>query len=98
MNQYALYLDGKVEVWTRGRFVVEANTEAEAVEKLRNHVETNGFMNSSDDGGDIRFIDDHFLYETMEHLTPKENGHQTTLEIVNPENETERFWDNNGGE
>ena len=95
MEKFNLYLDGKVEVWNRVHFIIEAESEQEAAQKLRNHVsEQGGFLSAANPAPGIDIVSDEFLYETMDLTEPLENDNQVTLEIVTADKEEKYLWRN----
>lgn len=80
MAIFNFYQDQKHTVWDRHRFSVEATTYEEAVEKVCS-IKERLIIESVDDGDDITFDSCETLYDTMEHLSPEDNGGCSTLEI-----------------
>lgn len=69
--EYKLYVDKKCTVWERETFLVEADTQVEALEKIEKlDSEAYGY-----------FTEAETLYDTMSELSPEENNGEATIEI-----------------
>lgn len=84
MAKFNFYQDQKHTVWDRNRFSIEAVTYEEAVEKVRS-IKDRLIIESVDEGITINSCET--LYDTMEHLSPEENGDCSTLEMFNENGE-----------
>jgi hypothetical protein len=87
MKTFNFFRDEKMSVWYRGEFQVDAETKEEAIAKV---IQMEKESNSND--LDIRW---EVMDDTMEGMTPEENGNQPTLEIYF-ESEQERGDDGDG--
>lgn len=77
MGTYRLYVDRKCTVWEREHYMIEAESETEALEKcLSPDVECSG---------------SEFLYDTAEYMTPKDNDNYPTLEVFNKDTDKQIF-------
>jgi hypothetical protein len=79
-KDFYFYLDEKCTIWTRTHFCVEADTYEEAQKLSLELVETG-------EAGVFGSSDYETLYETMEGITPSENGNNPTFELYNNEHE-----------
>lgn len=80
METYKLSVDRKCTIWEREYYTIKAESETEALEKcLDPYVECS---------------DSEFLYDTADHMTPKDNDNYLTLEVFN-EDTNERIFSNN---
>lgn len=84
MATFNFYQDQKTTVWDRNRFSVEASTYDEAVEKVRSIKDL--LIAESEQNG-IKLNSCETLFDTMEHLSPEDNGGCPTLEIFNENGE-----------
>ena len=77
MVKYRYYVDQKETVWRRYHCDVEANSEEEAIEKMKaDAFDYHGFggVNGQIDAAEV-------LEETSEDMTFEENGNQPTREV-----------------
>lgn len=79
METYRLNVDRKYTIWEREYYVIEAESETEALEKCLSP--------------DVECSYSEFL-DTAEHMTPKDNDNCPTLEVFN-EDTDERIFSNN---
>ena len=80
MGTYRLSVDRKYTIWEREYYMIEAESEIEALEKcLSPDVEC--------DGSELQ-------YDTAYYMTPKDNDNYPTLEVFN-EDTDERIFSNN---
>lgn len=82
MATFNFYQDQKHTVWDRHRFSVEADDYEEAIAKVCS-IKDRLIIESVDDGDGITFDSCETLYDTMEHLSPEDNGGCSTLEMFN---------------
>ena len=80
METYRLSVDRKYTIWEREYYVIEAESETEALEKCLSP--------------DVEYSDSEFQYDTAYHMTPKDNDNYPTLEVFN-EDTDERIFSNN---
>jgi hypothetical protein len=73
MKTFNFFRDEKMTIWYRGEFKVEAETLEEAKSKV---IQMEKESNSDD--LDIRW---EIMDDTMDGMTPEENGNEPTLEI-----------------
>jgi hypothetical protein len=90
-KDFYFYLDEKCTIWTRTHFCVEADTYEEAQKRSLELVE-NGKCGNDYAGRSFGQCyngasDYETLYETMEGITPSENGNNPTFELYNNEHE-----------
>lgn len=79
METYRLNVDRKYTIWEREYYVIEAESETEALEKCLSP--------------DVECSYSEFL-DAAEHMTPKDNDNYPTLEVFN-EDTDERIFSNN---
>jgi hypothetical protein len=82
MKTFDFYLDTKVTTWYRTKFEIEAETLEEAEKKAIEFRER----------GDNTDVPWEQVDETIEGMTPDENGNQPTEELYNEESNL--IWDN----
>ena len=80
METYRLSIYRKYTIWERERYMIEAESETEALEKCLSP--------------DVECSDSEFQYDTAEYMTPKDNDNYSTLEVFN-EDTDERIFNNN---
>ena len=80
METYRLRVDRKYTIWEREYYMIEAESETEALEKCLSP--------------DVECSDSEFQYDTADHMTPKDNDNYPTLEVFN-EDTDERIFSNN---
>ena len=80
METYRLSVDRKYTIWERERYMIEAESETEALEKCLSP--------------DVDCSDSEFQYDTAEYMTPKDNYNYPTLEVYNRDTH-ERIFSNN---
>ena len=80
METYRLSIYRKYTIWERERYMIEAESETEALEKCLSP--------------DVECSDSEFQYDTADHMTPKDNNNYPTLEVFN-EDTGERIFSNN---
>ena len=80
MQTYRLSVDRKYTIWKREYYMIEAESETEALEKCLSP--------------DVECSDSEFQYDTAYHMTPKDNDNYPTLEVFN-EDTDERIFSNN---
>lgn len=80
MGTYNLNVDRKYTIWKREYYVIEAESETEALEKCL--------------GSDVECFDSEFQYHSVARLTPKDNDNYPTLEVYNADTD-ERIFSNN---
>ena len=78
MATFDFYQDQKHTVWDRHYFSIEASSYEEAVEKVRSIRDTQVTDNETDG---VNFKECRTLYDTMELLSPEDNGGCSTLEM-----------------
>lgn len=71
--KYHLYKDTLNKVWNRTYYVVESESEKDALNKIL------------DDEVDL--TDSEILFETFEELNPEDNDFKSTVEIFNEDND-----------
>lgn len=86
MPIFNYYQDQKQTIWTRTFFTVNANTEKEALSILRQH-----YLLRIEDLEEqfpeiISITEGEMLFDTMEHMTPGDNGDYSTIEVYNEKN------------
>lgn len=84
MAIFNFYQDQKHTVWDRHRFSVEADDYGKAVERVRS---LRNELIIENEGNGITFNSCETLYDTMEHLSPEDNGGCSTLEMFNENGE-----------
>jgi hypothetical protein len=84
METFQFYKDEKMTIWYRGKFEVEANSEEEAIEMVKELEKTNKL-----DNYDVYW---EILDDTMEGLTVEDNGGYSTGEIYTGSGNM--IWDN----
>lgn len=72
-KDYRFYVDRKVTVWIREDHIIEASSCEEANQKM-----IEAFKN---DYFDDTFVEQEYLYDTFEDLSPEDNGGETTAEL-----------------
>lgn len=78
MEYYNFTLNRKYTVWERETHEVSAESEEEAKEKM---IEL--FKNAAADYNELdTFIEVETLYDSMEQMTPTENGGEATAELL----------------
>jgi hypothetical protein len=91
MAEFNLAIDRKVTVWNREHHCVEANSQEEAIEKLRTHI-------LEDDSATCDLssytCELETLLDTEEKIAPEDNNGQSTIEIVNMSNGGSVLWSN----
>ena len=80
MKTYRLSVDRKYTIWEREYYMIEAESETEALEKCLSP--------------DVECSDSEFLYDTADHMTPKDNYNYPTLEVYNRDTH-KRIFSNN---
>lgn len=80
METYNLCVDRKYTIWEREYYMIEAESETEALEKCLSP--------------DVDCSDSEFQYDTADYMTPKDNDNYPTLEVFN-EDTDERIFSNN---
>ena len=80
METYRLSVDRKYTIWEREYYMIEAESEIEALEKCLSP--------------NVECYDSEFLYDSANHITPKNNNNYPTLEVFNEDTE-ERIFSNN---
>lgn len=80
METYRLSVDRKYTIWEREYYMIEAESETEALEKCLSP--------------DVECSDSEFLYDTADHMTPKDNYNYPTLEVYNRDTH-KRIFSNN---
>lgn len=80
METYRLSIYRKYTVWERERYIIEAESETEALEKCLNP--------------DVECFSSELQYDTANHMTPEDNNNYPTLEVFN-EDTDEQIFDNN---
>lgn len=80
METYRLSIYRKYTVWERERYIIEAESETEALEKCLN--------------SDVECFSSELQYDTANHMTPEDNNNYPTLEVFN-EDTDEQIFDNN---
>lgn len=86
MQKFELLRDEKCVTWIRYPVTVEANTLEEAVAKLANTVDENGY--SWDQHNDISVEAAQILWDTVTLLEPEEGEEYGTIEILTNEPNT----------
>lgn len=81
METFSYYFDEKVTVWNRNHFTVDAETKEEADRIAKDYIL------EKDIDWDIDIDFSGYLYDTVESMTPEENGGSSTLELFTDENE-----------
>jgi len=93
---FELQVDAKIEVWERSYFKVIGESESEAVDKLKTHLER-GYLSSFDGDSELG-IDliggSEMIYETEQHIPVEENDGQSTLEIYCDDERENPKWTN----
>ena len=84
METFNFYKDEKMTIWYRGKFEVEANSEEEAIEMVKELEKTNKL-----DNYDVYW---EILDDTMEGLTVEDNGGYSTEEMYTGSGNM--IWDN----
>ena len=79
MASFRFYKDEKHTIWWRGKFEIEAETQEEAVAKVK-QMEAEPTL--YDDYTDVRWED---LPETLEDMSVIDNDNQPTIEIYSDE-------------
>jgi len=85
MKEFDFYLDQKHTIWYRNKFTIEAETLEEAKTKVI------GICNTDTD--ELPSEDWDLLHETVEYLTPDENGGEVTQELYE-NNSGDIIWTN----
>ena len=80
METYNLCVDRKYTIWEGEYYMIEAESETEALEKCLSP--------------DVECSDSEFQYDTADYMTPKDNYNYPTLEVVN-EDTNELIFSNN---
>ena len=80
MKKFEFIQDVKLSVWERQKFVVEAETEEEAIEKAKK------FKDVDVSAYEENFIDSETLYDTEELIHVSDNNGNATIEIYNIDN------------
>lgn len=80
MQSFTFYYDRKATVWERETHEIQAETQEEAKKKF---IEL--FEKGELDGGES-FLEVTTLYDTLNYITPQENGNQATEEICDEDN------------
>ena len=80
METYRLSIYRKYTIWERERYMIEAESETEALEKCLSP--------------DVDCSDSEFQYDTADYMTPKDNDNYSTLEVFN-EDTDELIFSNN---
>ena len=80
METYRLNVDRKYTIWEREYYMIGAESEIEALEKCLSP--------------NVECYDSEFLYDSADHMTPKNNNNYPTLEVFNEDTE-ERIFSNN---
>lgn len=75
-----LYKDRKVTMWERDVYLIEAESEEEAKNKLLNLIDEDLQYEESEG-----FVNTETLYETIEDMSPEDNGGEYTEEIISAE-------------
>lgn len=86
MEKFNLFRDRKITSWERDKYIIEAENEKEALEKLLQIV-GDGQQYEEYTG----FIETETLYDTGEDMTVEENLGNSTVEIMNGIN---TIWNN----
>jgi hypothetical protein len=91
MQSYYMYIDEKITIWQRNRYIVEANNPLEAKIKLVDYLTTNYDQDASIIQQDVED-----LVDTSNQLIPEENYNEPTIEmyIADTPNQDIMFWDN----
>lgn len=74
-KNYEFYIDEKVTLWQRHKYVVNADSYEEALDKVAQE------LNDQEFSDDI-FVETDMLYDTIEYIDPKENNGQSTKELI----------------
>lgn len=70
------YIDTKITTWLRSTYEVEAETQEEGIEKIKE------LCKDLDDGRDVELKGEtEYLYEHSEAMTPDTNGGASTIEV-----------------
>ena len=69
METYRLSIYRKYTIWERERYMIEAESETEALEKCLSP--------------DVDCSSSELQYDTVDHMTPEDNDNYPTLEVVN---------------
>lgn len=80
MKSYNLYIDTKNILWIRTHITIEANSLEEAIERCKNGDYNNSWSEN--------------LYDTVEEMTPEENGGMATIEIYECGNKFDPLYTN----
>ena len=75
MTEFNFYIDRKVTIWQRDRYTIEAETEEEAIEAMKEEFDEPEF---DEEKG---FYETATIYDSEEELTPSENGDCATKEL-----------------
>jgi hypothetical protein len=83
MNEFHFGIDTKQTIWERTNFYIKADSLEEAKEKLSKIVETEGIEGVREMiwDGDL-YVENEFMYDTAEFITPQENGGMATEELM----------------
>lgn len=85
MKEFDFYLDNKHTIWYRNKFTIEAETLEEAEAKV--------IQICNSDTDELPSEDWDLLHETVEYLTPDENGGEATQELYE-NNSGDIIWTN----
>jgi|ERR1035437_5617866 hypothetical protein len=76
MAKFRFFFDQKVTIWRRDYCDMEAETEEEAILKMKSRSVTEDLLDC------VESDESELLYETEMEMTYEENGNQPTIEIV----------------
>ena len=79
-KEFQFYFDEKCTIWTRTSFCVEADTYEEAEKLSLELIENGEFGNNGSSEYET-------LYDTINGMTPFENGNNPTFEVYNDKHE-----------
>lgn len=79
MKKYKFYLDRKITSWIRETHEIEADSEVEAIEQMKQGFEDD-YCESID-----TFIEQEKMYECDEYMEPEDNAGEATAELFNEE-------------
>jgi len=81
--EYNFYLDRKITVWERDTFAIEADTQDEAIEKMKLLMERYDYQEQ--DG----WVKNEQLLDTVNSLSPERNDYDATLMLLDAETQAE---------
>jgi hypothetical protein len=86
MNEFHFAIDTKQTIWERTNFYIKADSLEEAKQKVSKMIETDGIDGVRDMIWDENLnAESEHLYDTVEYITPQENGGMATEELVSME-------------